>query len=443
MIKPGKRLTLAGRTLSLPTWTIDQEWMRGWLLGRRLWLTLGLLFHGTLILFMNIGMFPFIMLMTYAAWFRGDEYVKAFRGCAAWLRRRGLGRLAPPRVDAWLAPAARPEHVAKRGRKIPDLAVLLLGALAVGVLYLRIDGARKDIEDYVYAWIGLCLLVGLACLSLRARKRRPSEDELGGGPGLAYSPLGRTVALLFVLWHGGSVLSILLPGYPVFAKWRSPMRGFFTGWNAGTDTSQSWRMFAPNPPRSNTFMKTIVVEYDGSRWDLQNNSYALRPDPWIWNDRMRKMQRRMVGKGKWYLKHWAAFHCREWYLQTGRKAYKIDVKRLSTRIPTPEQVTSRGWYKPRNLKPRVNDVQSHRCPDGGELPLFMKERYGLPITDEDRERAAREDDRELRRYKSRRETWERRRTWFGKQRERTPVATPPSRAAAAVVQSDTADEDGE
>jgi hypothetical protein len=64
-----------------PPWPLDQGWLRRWLLGRRVWLSLGLMFHGFLILFMNIGMFPFIMLMTYAAWLTGEEFAAGLRWC--------------------------------------------------------------------------------------------------------------------------------------------------------------------------------------------------------------------------------------------------------------------------------------------------------------------------------------------------------------------------
>jgi len=100
--------------------------LRRWLLGRRVWLTLGFMFHGFLIAFMNIGMFPFIMLMQYAAFYSGEEYVRVFGRVSAWLRRHSrLARLAPP--EHAFIPAQSAAHVPVRGRRFPDLLVLLLG----------------------------------------------------------------------------------------------------------------------------------------------------------------------------------------------------------------------------------------------------------------------------------------------------------------------------
>ncbi|HRI11277.1 MAG TPA: hypothetical protein PKW35_25840, partial [Nannocystaceae bacterium] len=48
VIGEGRRL---GR-LRLPTWRIDQAWLRRWFVGRRVWLGLGFCFHGILIVFM-------------------------------------------------------------------------------------------------------------------------------------------------------------------------------------------------------------------------------------------------------------------------------------------------------------------------------------------------------------------------------------------------------
>jgi hypothetical protein len=118
-------------------------------------------------------------------------------------------------------------------------------------------------------------------------------------------------------------------------------------------------MFAPNPPRANVFMKTVVVLENGERWNIGNNAYDWRPFPWIWNDRIRKMHRRMVSKGKWYLRYWANFHCREWYLETGERAAAVEVHKLVTKIPTPDQVATKGYYDPTKLKLTDELVETH------------------------------------------------------------------------------------
>src|SRR5690606_26652855 len=43
--------------------TLDLEWFASWFLGRRVWLTVGVMFHVHLLVLMNIGMFAPIMLL--------------------------------------------------------------------------------------------------------------------------------------------------------------------------------------------------------------------------------------------------------------------------------------------------------------------------------------------------------------------------------------------
>lgn len=400
--------------VTIPGLRIDQRWVYRWFLGRRTWLTLGLCFHGILILFMNIGMFPFIMLMTYAAWFKGEEFAAAGSWLLRQLRKvRWLAWMAPERADRLMIAAQPTSTVPLRGRRVPDALVLLSAGIGVCLVIYRITAENLDkdlLTDYVYLWIGGTFAV--AAIFRFIGRKGPSVSLWQGGPALAYGTLGRTLALAATLWHGSAVTFTLFPSYPIFAKWRGQGRAIFSKWTSGSGTSQSWRMFAPNPPRANSFMKTVVVEPDGDRWDLRNNSYTYRPFPWIWNDRMRKMHRRMVGKGKWYLKYWSAYHCREWLLATGVYPTKIEVFKIVTRIPSPEQVAKKGWYRPRDLPAKETLVETHRCPKEG-LPIYMKERYGFEVTDEDRQRAEKEAERQARGVENRKKAWERRRDFGG------------------------------
>ena len=160
----------------------------------------------------------------------------------------------------------------------------------------------------------------------------------------------------------------------------------------------------------------------------ERGSTASRPSPWIFNDRMRKMQRRMVGKGKWYLRYWADFYCREWMLEHGEMPKEIDVRKYVNRIPGPK-VTS-FWvpdqfkgrkdrasgatvgepYDPRLLKTTEHPVQTHKCKEK-DLPVYMKERYGLPISGEERAKAEREEEQRVRKFSTRKSSWDRRKDW--------------------------------
>ncbi len=414
----------------LPELRITQNTLQWMFVGRRVWLSIGIIFHGTLILFMNIGMFAPIMLMTYASYIRGDEWVRMFR----WFRAHARGplRRRKPGVDRWLADAQEPASVPVKGRSVPDLVVLAFGLVGAWLIWKKVEKVEW-IGTATYWWLAAIVVVALAF-----RFWPPNAKSLTGrrNPALAYTGLGRALALFAVVWHASAVGLHLFPSYPIFSKWRSPARSLHKSWLRGTGSTQGWRMFAPNPPRSNTFMKTVVVLENGDRWDLRNNSYhykergstATRPNPWIWNDRMRKMQRRMVGKGKWYLRYWADFHCREWFLEHEEMPKEIDVRKYTNRIPGPK-VTSfwvpkkfkgrkdRGSgatvgqpYDPRKLKTRESPVQTHKC-KVRELPLRMKERYGYPISGEDEAKAEREAQTRARKFKSRKSSWDRRKDW--------------------------------
>jgi hypothetical protein len=335
-------------------------------------------------------------------------------------------------------PAQPATEVIPRGRRFPDLLVLLLGIVGAYLVYAK---ATKEtwIGTATYWWLGTIVLTGVLLRFLRPRAKDVAQSRMEG-PALAYTPIGRAVALFAFCWHTTAVGLLLFPQYQIFNGWRAPAKALFGTWLSGTGTSQSWEMFAPNPPRSNQFMKSVVVQHDGERWNLANNAYDYRPNPWIINDRMRKMQRRMIGKGKWYLRYWVSYHCREWALRTGEMPKEIEVWSITTRIPSPEAVNV--WqpkklkgrkdpsgaitgqpYDPRKLNVKETHVQTHQCGKDARFPLYMLERYGLPITDEDIELERAETERKARQFANRRDTWEKR-SDFG----RSPM-TPEERRA--------------
>ena len=125
-------------------------------------------------------------------------------------------------------------------------------------------------------------------------------------------------------------------------------------WLTHTRTTQGWGMFAPNPPRHNVFMQVIVTDDAGEGWDMNSDVYSQtrRPIPFVFNDRMRKMNRRIIGgegsgKGSWYQKWYARWQCRDFALSHGGRVPKeVELVRWSYRIPTPETMAERGWYDP-------------------------------------------------------------------------------------------------
>jgi hypothetical protein len=95
---------------------------------------------------------------------------------------------------------------------------------------------------------------------------------------------------------------------------------------------------------------------------------------------------------------------------------------LVTRIPTPEQVFHEGPYEPSRLRVEEKPVQTHECARKGAMPLYMKERRGIPPTEEELAALAKERERATKVAEARRRAWARRRDFGG------PVEPPPGEA---------------
>ncbi len=208
-----------------------------------------------------------------------------------------------------------------------------------------------------------------------------------GGP-LVYGPAGRVVLSAMLLWHAAAVGIWLVPEHDAIAALRTPARVWVRPWLELTRTTQGWGMFAPNPPRHNVFMQVLVTDAEGEVWDMQTDVYApsRRTLPFVWNDRMRKMNRRIIGGepgGAWYQKWYARWQCRAWALDHGGALPRsVELVKLSYAIPTPEALRDRGWYRPaQRLRDHgtATSVHTERCATavlGQPLPR-VAERHGI------------------------------------------------------------------
>lgn len=454
--------------------TIDQEFVRKWVFGRRIWLGIGVLFHGMLIATMNIGMFPVIMMWFYPAFFEAKPFLIAGRWLRDRSRRRKLTRLLAPKLldealseapgvletseqsvrrdptgPWWLDPwrlvvgavsllrvrdrsALRTtvERGRVRGGRIPDVVVLAVIGTAVVLVTLRgleakTEGPSATVVDPVaqkaeieqrkqrlerlgdaghwWAYAGL----GLAAIS--HFRRRPAQDQLPGDrpaeakpvvlaePQLATSQLAepqliggtlmRTIVLGFTIYHCAAIGVTFIPRYTVTQAWRVEAVKTFGDYVNGINLGQSWKMFAPNPPRANTFMRTVVVDGEGSSFQVGKDHYAERPYVFWYNDRERKMHRRMIGKSRWYLRYWGEYHCRDWALNNdGVLPKEVRMYKLKTPIPPPDQLAKSGKpSNPRERRLQTELIETHSC-DAEVVTVEMKQRRGWPLTDEDQAR---------------------------------------------------------
>jgi hypothetical protein len=523
--KPAWRARLRAQPIRPRTdrFVIDQEFVRAWLFGRRIWLTVGLLFHGMLLTTMNIGMFPVIMMWTYVAYFEARPFLKIFRWFAGVLRRwRVTAWLAPKLLDSayseepgvletaeqslrrdgagpwWFNPwtlLVGPILVLRRrkreallevaeggrtrGGMIPDLVVLGLGAVVVLLVTLRgleaetrpdaaidtdfvsdvraVDAEREHKRAVAEArtrridrlgtaarWWGYSLVaVALVC---HFRRRRPCDlapgdlapgdlapGDLASGdlaaqgsaeppaePAVIGGTLMRTVVLAFIVFHCGAVAVEFTPDYPITQAWRSAIKKPFGEWVRATNQTQSWKMFAPNPPQGNTFMRTVVVDHDDEPYQVGKDHYSNRPYVFWYNDRMRKMHRRMVGNSKWYLRFWAQYHCRDWaFNHDGQLPKEVRVFKLRTPIPRPDDLAKAGVPSdPRARKLRSEHLETHACKDDMITPEH-KLRRGWPLSEADQRLLDREPERWEINAENRRKSWEKRED-FGKTKKKTP-----------------------
>jgi hypothetical protein len=150
-------------------------------------------------------------------------------------------------------------------------------------------------------------------------------------------------------------------------------------------------------PRRNVFLRVVVTDSEGAGWDLRTDLYAaeLRVTPWIWNDRMRKMNRRMSGgePGRAsYAKWLGRYHCREWALEhEGVAPAQVAISRVTYRIPTPETTRANGPYVAEELMVRTSSekkLHTTKCDRDPEaqLPNSIRARHGLPELEGERVR---------------------------------------------------------
>ncbi len=395
-------VTIRGRAF-----TLDTDWFCRWFLGRRVWLTLGLIFHTHLILLMNIGWFTPATMSTYIALLHGEEVALILANIGRRLARVGVpmpewvrrGERPIPCEDPRLPHLHRDAAVMPRWVMATGLGVAIVGVAIVAYFPTLEDGALKSALDVMTPWrrtgyvlVGLLAIGGYLAARDGGRAQLSKIDPFNGRPRVpwAYRPLGRFLVSALVSYHIMGVGIWLLPDKDCISTWSRKARGPFKWWLSMTQTTQGWKMFAPNPPRSNLFMRVLVTDQDDQVLDLNTDVYhpANKPIPWIWYTRQRKINRRIVGaeggKGSWYQKWHARYICREWArTHDGVPPKKVDLVKIWYSIPKPEWVKEHGAYDPEKRYEKHNRqkyVYTATCATdiNAQLPDHIRARYGLP-----------------------------------------------------------------
>ncbi len=426
------RLRIDGRTHIL-----DRVWFSTVFLGRRVWLTLGLVFHLSLFIFTNIGLFPPLMMASYLFCLTGDEPGRLLRGLV-----RAIARVLPflstrSRVVAAVQrgepplPAEDPtlSHHLRDGRRLPEALLYALLALAVlGVLLERWAGVAFAWTVAVIA--GVCIAVthvqgrrgALAGAGLTAPERARSEPSdpaaaTGAEQGRAtwaYGPAGRLLVGFLLVYHVTAAAVWQLPEKDSLSAFQVPSRAAFNAWGEATFLHIRWLMFSPNPPRFNMFLRIVLIDEVGEAWDLRTDVYAPErlPVPGLWYDPMRTANRNILGdrfegeSSRNVYQLWQArYICRVWALaHRGAMPRKVELRKVSYRVPHPKLLKQRGWYTPGRLlfEAGVEELlHVEYCAAGihAQLPNFIRERHGLPRIDDEGFRPW---------IKSKRSAWERR-----------------------------------
>lgn len=358
---------------------IDVDFVGRWIMGRRIWLLLGAIFHLQILTLMNIGMFAPIMLAAYIACLNGGEVAALLSGLG-----RALSRLLPAavrkRTERHLVvrpPLPQPTVTSRTrpGWRVPLVGVGATVVAAVASLALRVNAVNG------WYWPSVGAVIGLAALAWRHR-HDPRDRSL------AYGPLGRTLVSLYLCAYLLALGAWAVPNKPECSSWRGPVRTALEPLLRVTNTHQTWNMFSPNPPRANWFLRVHVTDANGEVWDMMTdaNSPRLKQSPWIWYSRAGKITRRIMGKpGKHYRRPYAGYWCRKWALDHGGQApVKVELVRDSYRIPKPG---SPAWNPATMLETQGRHVAFHtqwcaRSP-GAQLSNEVRARHGLDLVDPD------------------------------------------------------------
>ena len=372
---------------------LDADFVGGWLLGRRVWLVLGVLFHLHIFALMNIGMFAPVMLGTYLTWLHGSEVARLLAATG-----RALSRVLPERLASRLqrvcalVPAESPSLPTRARVTSPARPIVLSLALLGAALSVMAFLSTRPTPPVGW-WVPT--IFGLVPALIWARRDRRRERGLADLHSIevprdhwAYGPLGRVVVSVYLFAQVGAIGIWAIPNQDLTSKWRKPSHDLVVPFLRVTNTFQGWNMFAPNPGTANVFLRVLVTDANGDVWDMMTDANSPRLKDTIWLDYSRagKFTRRIANdkEGKAYRQYYAGYFCRRWQLEHQVELpSSVELVRDFYEIPKPG--TREPWEPAQMLQREGKHVSifTTRCKTqrDAQLPNHIRARHGFEAVD--------------------------------------------------------------
>ncbi len=388
-------LLLAGRTpalrLGARRWTLDRSVM---VRIAMLWLGFGLAFHVMNFALLNVGAFGLATLSAYLLCGAGPAAVRALQRLARALARRGLP--VPEHMSCETAIAAEDPTLSQHRRDAATLPAWALagagGLLLLGAALALAHGPQPGLNPEPRPWLipgprpwlswwhGAWLVVGTGLVLLGwSRARRCNDADLPLREPWAYGPAGRLAAGGLIAYQLVALLVWQLPRWPALPH-RDTARALVDPWMELSFNRQWWSMFAPNAPRHNPTLRTLIIAADGTRHDLrtelQHPEHLHRP--YLWSDRSRKVSEGIVGRRK-VLANWhARYLCRRWALDhAGETAQRVMLERVKAPIlPHDPRDAADSFWSDARIEPIVG-IDCADAPFAQPSPE-QSARHGLP-----------------------------------------------------------------
>ncbi len=197
--------------------------------------------------------------------------------------------------------------------------------------------------------------------------------------------VGKVLGSIFVAYHLAVLLVYNLPSQGPPKDFRKQFLETFQGsfYINGSGQGQSWSMFAPNPNRTNSFIRVLVVDQAGDVWDMKHDIWGDYRYPYMVYDRIGKINRRIDGKAS-YQQVYGAWMCRDWERRTGKPAKSVHFVKRFTKVPEPGMVppaarTGMFSYDPWKLPYQEKAQETINCATAAnaQIPDDLRERWGM------------------------------------------------------------------